>query len=303
MMQDEAHGVIAVKIVFAVPFVGRVRQVDELGGLRAEKLEGGLVAGEQGGGQLHLALLLEAVEGFVHDGGAGLLFFARQQLHVAEPGEEIVELQLGPRRGVGELGELRLCVPLENVDEVGQQVIVEADAVEENLENIARLGPDRLLRRGGRGGGLLRLLRLRGRGQLGDGGVQLGGVEAVVLGLGDLGAVLRGAGADEGGDAHLSDPGLQLQRLFQIVLLAQRKPLRRLPRPLADLGEILQIIRNERHNRPPVFSFSVPCSRGNVKSLGGAFGKGYGKLQQICRCGPAFSFASPKENAGKRKRA
>ena len=99
MMQDEAHGVIAVKIVFAVPFVGRVRQVDELGRLRAEKLEGGLIAGEQGGGQLHLALLLEAVEGFVHDGGAGLLFFARQQLHVAEPGEEIVELQLGPRRG------------------------------------------------------------------------------------------------------------------------------------------------------------------------------------------------------------
>ena len=164
MMQDEAHGVIAVKIVFAVPFVGRVRQVDELGRLRAEKLEGGLVAGEQGGGQLHLALLLEAVEGFVHDGGAGLLFFARQQLHVAEPGEEIVELQLGPRRGVGELGELRLRVPLENVDEVGQQIIVEADAVEEDLEDIARLGPDRFLRRGGRGGGLLRLLRLRGRG-------------------------------------------------------------------------------------------------------------------------------------------
>ena len=78
-MQDEAHGVIAVKIVFAVPFVGRVRQVDELGRLRAEKPEGGLVAGEQGGGQLHLALLLEAVEGFVHDGGAGLLFFVRQQ--------------------------------------------------------------------------------------------------------------------------------------------------------------------------------------------------------------------------------
>ena len=121
--------------------------------------------------------------------------------------------------------------------------------------------------------------------------------------FGEEADALRGAGADEGGDAHLSDPGLQLQRLFQIVLLAQRKPLRRLPRPLADLGEILQIIRNERHNCPPVFSFSVPCSRGNVKSLGGAFGKGYGKLQQICRCGTAFSFASPKENAGKRKRA
>ena len=191
MMQDEAHGVIAFKIVFAVPFVGRVGQVDELGRLRAEKLEGGLVAGEQGGGQLHLALLLEAVEGFVHDGGAGLLFFVRQQLHVAEPGKEIVELQLGPGRGVGELGELRLRVPLENVDEVGQQVIVEADAVEEDLEDIARLGPDRFLRRGGRGGGLLRLLRLRGRGQLGDGGVQLGGVEAVIVGLGDLGAILR----------------------------------------------------------------------------------------------------------------
>ena len=162
-------------------------------------------------------------------------------------------------------------MPLENVDEVGQQIIVEADAVEEDLEDIARLGPDRFLRRGGRGGGLLRLLRLRGRGQLGDGGVQLGGVKAVVVGLGDLGAILRGAGADEGGDAHLSDPGLQLQRLFQIVLLTQRKPLRRLPRPLADLGEILQIIRNERHDRPPVFSFSVPCSRGNVKSFTLAF--------------------------------
>ena len=80
------------------------------------------------------------------------IFFVRQQLHVAEPGEKIVELQLGPRRGVGELGELRLRVPLENVDEVGQQIIVEAEAVEENLENIARLSPDRLLRRGGRGG-------------------------------------------------------------------------------------------------------------------------------------------------------
>ena len=39
-MQDEAHGVIAVKIVFAVPFVGRVRQVDELGRLELER--GGL---------------------------------------------------------------------------------------------------------------------------------------------------------------------------------------------------------------------------------------------------------------------
>ena len=107
----------------------------------------------------------------------------------------------------------------------------------------------------------------RGCGKLRDGRVQLSRVEAVIFLLRNFRPVSLGAGFDEGGNAQLRDLGLQLQRLFQILLLREHNARRRLARALADLGYVLQIVRNERHKRPPVFSFSVARGTENVKSL------------------------------------
>ena len=76
-------------------------------------------------------------------------------------------------------------------------------------EDIARFGPDRLLRRF-----LRRLLRLGGCGKLRDSRVQLSRIEAVIFLLRNFRPVSLGAGFDEGGNAQLRDLGLQLQRLF-----------------------------------------------------------------------------------------
>ena len=112
MMQNEADGIIAVQIVPAIPFIGCIRQVHQLRRLRAEELEGRLVAGKQRRDQLHLALLLQPVQAFVHNGRARLLILACQQLHIAEPGKKIVQLQLGAGRRVGQLGKFRLGAAL-----------------------------------------------------------------------------------------------------------------------------------------------------------------------------------------------
>ena len=200
--------------------------------LRAEKLERCFVAGKKRRDQLHLALLLQPVQAFVHNGRARLLILAGQQLHIAEPGEKIIQLQLRAGGRVGELGKFRFGTALEDVDEVGQQIVVQTHAVEENFEDIARLGLDRLLRRV-----LLRLLlRLGSRGKLRDGCVQLGRVKAVIFLLRDLRSVRLGAGSDKGGNAHFRDLCLQLHGLFEIVLLRQRNARGRLARSLADLG-------------------------------------------------------------------
>lgn len=112
MMQNEADRIIAVQIVPAIPFIGCIRQVHQLRRLRAEELEGRLVAGKQRRDQLHLALRSRPVQTLVHNGRAGLLVLAGQQLHVAEPGEKIVQLQLRAGRRVGELGKFRLGAAL-----------------------------------------------------------------------------------------------------------------------------------------------------------------------------------------------
>ena len=135
--------------------------------------------------------------------------------------------------------KLAVCAAAENVDQVAENFIFKADAVEKNLKNVARLGFHRLRRFGG----FIRLRRALG-GELRDGGVQVIGVECVIVSLRNGLAGLRGAAADKLRDADGLDLGLQLDGLFQIVRLMQREALRQRPLPLADLGNELQIVWN-----------------------------------------------------------
>ena len=169
--------------------------------LCAEKLERLLIAGKKRRDQFQLALLLQPVQTLVHNSGAGLLILACQQFHVAEPCKKIVQLQFRTGRSVGKLGEFRLGATLEDIDEIRQQIIIQANAVKEHLKDITRLRPDRLLRRLR----LCLLLRLGCCGKLRNSRIQFGRVKAVIFLLRNFGSIGLGAGFDKRGNAHFCD--------------------------------------------------------------------------------------------------
>ena len=181
----------------------------------------------------------QAAQAAVHDADARLFVRGAKQLAIAEPGKEIFHRKLRECRCAGERAEFAVCAAAENVDQVAENFIFKADAVEKDLKNVARLGFHRLRRFGG----FIRLRRALG-GELRDGGVQVVRVKGVIVSLRDGLAGLRGAAADKLRDADGLDLGLQLDGLFQIVRLMQREALRQRPLPLADLGNELQIVWN-----------------------------------------------------------
>ena len=124
--------------------------------------EGHAVAGEQRRRDVHLPLRAQAVEAGVQNDGAGA-FLVRLGvvLAVGEPAEKFVGVEVEMRRDLRELVEACAVVRLEHVDEVGDEVFVEHQAVAEHLEGVlARVGiGGRLVRLPGGSGRLLRLRR------------------------------------------------------------------------------------------------------------------------------------------------
>ena len=97
--------------------------------LGAEGHKGLFIAGEKGGGHLGLALVHKAAEAAVHDPDAQLLGLVAQELLVPQPDAEVLHVQVGTRRHLGELFEALVILPAEEINEVGQKALLQADAV------------------------------------------------------------------------------------------------------------------------------------------------------------------------------
>ena len=97
--------------------------------LGAEGHKGLFIAGEKGGGHLGLALVHKAAETAVHDPDAQLLGLVAQELLVPQPDAEVLHVQVGTRRHLGELFEALVILPAEEINEVCEKALLQADAV------------------------------------------------------------------------------------------------------------------------------------------------------------------------------
>ena len=129
--------------------------------------------------------------------------------------------------------EFVLRSALGDVDEIGEKVILQTNAVQKHLVNVADLGLHGLLGRFLLCGFFCGFLRGF---QIGERRKHLRGVEAFQFLLWNRLAVLRGAQAHKFRNADGGDLLLKLDGLFHVAGFCERDAVRRLSRALADLG-------------------------------------------------------------------
>ena len=201
-----------------------------------EKLERRLIAGEKCRGKLSLPLLHEAGQRCIHNRCARPLVGACQGLFVPEPEQKLVQAKQRSGRRMGKRLKFVLRSALGNIDEIGEKVILQTNAVQKHLVNIADFRLHGLFRLPRRFLGRLLLFGFLRGFQIGERRKHLRGVEAFQFLLRNRLAVLRGAQAHKFRNADGSNLLLKLDGLFHVAGFCERDAVRRLSRALADLG-------------------------------------------------------------------